>query len=280
MTSPLRIAVIGHGDDGARLATGLANAGAEVIGFDVRPPASPTVPMADSLADAVAGADVVLSINSPNASLRIAEQAAAHLGENALFADLNDATPSLKRKLAEAVPAGRFVDVAVMAPLTQPVLELPMLLAGPAAARFAEQLSALGLNLEVVSDAIGAAAARKLTRSILGKALAGAVVDFMWTAEAMGLSDWAYQQLLDEFDGLSAESAKRFLSETVSNPKRREIEMLDIVEMLEEADHHAIFVPPTQLVYNKVYHSIKVPFGTAAEQEKFEARQQPPAADW
>jgi hypothetical protein len=35
--------------------------------------------------------------------------------------------------------------------------------------------------------------------------------------------------------------------------------MLDIVEMLEEADYHSLFVPPTQLVYNKVYHSIKVP---------------------
>ena len=278
--TPLRIAVIGHGDDGARLAAGLAEAGAEVIGFDVRPPATPSVPMAASLADAVASADVVLSMNSPNASLRIAEQSAAHLRESALFADLNDGTPSLKRKLAEAVPAGCFVDVAVMGAPGNRVAKAPMLLAGPAAFRLSELLSPLALNLEVVSEVTGAAAARKLTRSILGKALAGAVVDFMWTAEAMGLSDWAYQQLLDEFDALSAESAKRFLSETVSNPKRREIEMLDIVEMLEEVDHHSIFVPPTQLVYNKVYHSIKVPFGTAAEQEKFERRQQPPAADW
>jgi hypothetical protein len=89
--------------------------------------------------------------------------------------------------------------------------------------------------------------------------LAGAVIDYMWAAEAMGLEDWAHDEMLRAFDAMTRDTATGYLEETVKNAKRREIEMLDIVEMLEEASYHSLFVPPTQLVYNKVYHSIKVP---------------------
>lgn len=272
----MRIAVIGHGEVGSVVAGALAAAGAEVVGFDVKPPAKPTVPLADSIAEAVAGANLVFTINSANVALRVAEQVAPLLAEDALYADLNVGPPELKVRLAEAFPAGVFVDAAVMA--VAPELELAV--AGPSAQRLAAVLAELPVAVDVVSENVGAAAARVLTRSILGKVLASAVVDYMWAAEAMGLSEWAYDEMLSEFDAMSAETAKRALTATVGNPKKLEIEMLDIVEMLEGAGYHSMFVPPTQLVYNKVYHSIKVPFGTAAEQERHEHQGDAPAADW
>ncbi|MGV1033993.1 MAG: NAD(P)-binding domain-containing protein [Microbacteriaceae bacterium] len=277
--SSVRIAVLGLGAEASAIATSLAQAGAEVIGFDVRPPANPPVPLAESIADAVAGADAVLSLNSPTASLRIAEQAAPHLADGALFADLNAGTPALKTKIAAVIPGEVFVDVGML-PAADAAGSVTLAAAGPRAARLSELLAPLGLRVDVVSEQVGDAAARVLTRSILAKCLAGVVVDYMWAAEAMGLSEWAYGELLAEFDALSAETAKRYLTQTVSNPKRAEIEMVDIVEMLDSVDYHSIFVPPTQLIYNRIYHSIKVPFGTAAEQERFEHQGDAPAADW
>ena len=279
MSASLKVAVIGHGNIGARIAGDLASAGADVVGFDVRPPANPTVPLAASIADAVAGADVVLSINASNAALRIAEQIAPHLGEGALFADLNTAPPALKNKLAELVPTGSFVDVAVMSVDGPNAPGVELAAAGPSAERFIELMAPFA-TVEFVSAKTGDAAARLLTRSILAKCMAGVVVDYMWAAEAMGVADWAYDELLSEFDGLTAEAAKRYLAETVANPKRAEIEMVDIIEMLGAADYHSIFVPPTQLIYNRIYHSIKVPFGTVAEQERHDRGTEAPAADW
>lgn len=276
--SSVRIAVLGLGAEASVIATSLAQAGAEVIGFDVRLPANPPVPLAESIADAVAGADAVLSLNSPTASLRIAEQAAPYLADGALFADLNAGTPALKTKIAAVIPGEVFVDVGMLPAADAGPFTL--VAAGPRAARLSELLAPLGLSIAVVSEQVGDAAARVLTRSILAKCLAGVVVDYMWAAEAMGLSEWAYGELLAEFDALSAETAKRYLTQTVSNPKRAEIEMVDIVEMLDSVDYHSIFVPPTQLIYNRIYHSIKVPFGTAAEQERFEHQGDAPAADW
>lgn len=268
MSSPT-IAVLGHGEAGSLISGGLHDAGFAVIGYDVKPPSAPTVPMASSIAEALADADVVLSINSSMAAWRVAEEAAGFLKAGSLYADLNTGTPELKQKLAGALPEGAFVDVAIMKPVPGLGASVPMGVAGPAAARFIELMSP-GLNLEYVSATVGEAAARKLTRSILAKCMAGVVIDYMWAAEQLGLKDWAYQELLAEFDSLSAETAKRYLAGTVTHVKRREIEMLDVVEMLNHVDYQSIFVPPTQLVYNRIYHSIKVPFGTAAEQERFD----------
>lgn len=280
MTEPLRVAVIGLSDEGLAIARGLAEAGVHTVGFDVRPPANSPVPLAESIADAVAEATLVCAVNLPNASLRVAEQVAPHLGADALYVDFNTGIPAFKQKLANVFAEGVFVDAAVLGSLDADGLAADIVLAGPSASRAAELLSAAGMTVTAISTDVGAAAARLLTRSILSKAIAGVIVDYMWAADAMGLSEWAYDEMLREFDGMTAETAKRLLIETVSNPKRREIEMLDIVEMLESVDYHSVFVPPTQLIYNKVYHSIKVPFGTEAEQLKHDAGSQPPASEW
>jgi 3-hydroxyisobutyrate dehydrogenase-like beta-hydroxyacid dehydrogenase len=259
VTHNIRISVIGPGDAGSLLARDLATAGAEVIGFDLSPLPDSSTPVAETMDEAVAGANIVLSLNSSSAALRAAERASALLPEGAIYADLNTATPALKRKLAEKFAPDAFVDVAMMSPVSATDEQSVFAVAGPAAQTFIDLLSPLGLTLELVSDVVGQAAARNLTRSMLSKVLAGAVIDYMWAAEAMGLEDWAHDEMLRAFDAMTRDTATGYLEETVKNAKRREIEMLDIVEMLEEADYHSLFVPPTQLVYNKVYHSIKVP---------------------
>lgn len=264
MTPNIRIAVIGPGDAGSLLARDLTTAGAEVIGFDLNPLPESSMPVAETIDDAVAGADIVLSLNSSSAALRAAERVSGILATGAIFADLNTATPALKRKLAEKFAPDAFVDVAVMPPVSATTGEQRVFaVAGPAAQTFIDRLAPLGLTLELVSDVVGQAAARNLTRSMLSKVMAGAVIDYMWAAEAMGLEDWAHNEMLGAFDAMTRDTATGYLEETVKNAKRREIEMLDIVEMLEEADYHSLFVPPTQLVYNKVYHSIKVPHANA-----------------
>jgi 3-hydroxyisobutyrate dehydrogenase-like beta-hydroxyacid dehydrogenase len=259
VTRNIRIAVIGPGDAASLMANVLGAAGADVIGFDLSPLPESSLPVAETIAEAVAGADVVLSLNSSSAALRAAERASALLPPGAIFADLNTATPALKRKLAEHFAPNAFVDAAQMAPVSHTDGDSVIAVAGPAAHALIDRLAPFGLTFELVSEVVGQAAARNLTRSLLSKVLAGGVIDYMWAAEAMGLEDWAHDEMLRTFDAMTRDTATAYLEETVKNAKRREIEMLDIVEMLEEADYHSLFVPPTQLVYNKVYHSIKVP---------------------
>ncbi len=256
----MRIAVIGLGEAGSLIAGGLRTAGLDVVGFDLAVPQNPTVPVAETVEDAVAGADLVISINSSTVSVSVAQQIAPLLKPGAIYADLNTGTPALKRKLAGFFPDGSFADVAIMKPVPGLAEKVPMAVSGTGAQGFVTLLGPFGMNLEYVSDIAGEAAARKLLRSILAKGMAGVLIDCLWAAESMGLQDWAYQEILNEFDSSSSETAKRYLSGTAQHVKRRQIEMMDVVEMLNDTGYDSTMIAAIELNYSRILHGKKIPF--------------------
>src|SRR5262245_11929017 len=130
----MTIAVLGLGEAGHLLATGLVRAGAVVRGYDPRVPAPPGVQVADSDAEACRGADLVLSVNSAADALDALTQGLPGCAPGTLWADLNTAAPAVKEALSRA--AGDHVDVvdvAIMAPVPPRGLGTPMAVSGPAA---------------------------------------------------------------------------------------------------------------------------------------------------
>ena len=110
----MEVAVLGLGEAGGRIAADLV--GGRLHGARLGPCAAaggnrrmPRAPI-----DAVRGADVVLSINAAAVALDAAAGVAGALGADALYADLNTASPQLKRELAAALPV-QFADVALSA---------------------------------------------------------------------------------------------------------------------------------------------------------------------
>jgi 3-hydroxyisobutyrate dehydrogenase-like beta-hydroxyacid dehydrogenase len=168
----MRVAVLGLGEAGGRIAADLVTAGVEVRGWDPVRESS-----AASGADAVDGADVVLSLTTAAHALEAARSVASALGD-ALYADLNTASPGLKRELAGVVP--HFVDVGLMGTVTG--IGTPALASGPGAARFAELFRPLGMPVEIVDDAAGT----KLLRSVFMKGIAAAALESLEAAEAAG----------------------------------------------------------------------------------------------
>ncbi|GAA3884529.1 hypothetical protein GCM10022381_28400 [Leifsonia kafniensis] len=263
MSEDIRVAVIGLGEAGSLIAAGLIAAGADVVGFD---PAgslpNPPVPIAASVEAAAAGAQLVLSISSPTASRKAAEQLAPLLEAGAVYADLNTGTPAHKRTLAALFPEGAFADVAVMKPVPGLAEKVPLAVAGTGAHRFIELLEPFGMDLEFVSSRAGDAAARTLIRSMLTTGMAGVLIDCLWAAESMGIQAWAYQEILDEFDSSSSETAKSYLSGTAQHIKRRQIEMMDVVEMLNDTGYESSTAPAVGLNYSRILHGKKIPFST------------------
>jgi putative dehydrogenase len=260
MTDATKIAVIGLGEAGSLIAAGLQAAGARVRGFDPQKPSDPPVPIAATLEEAVAGADVVLSINSSTVARKVAARAAPLLEPGAIFADLNTGTPALKRTIADLFAEGVFADVAIMSPVPGLGEKVPMGVAGTGARRFVQLMEPLGLDLDYVSEVPGEAAARKLLRSILAKGMAGVLIDCLWAAETMGLEAWAYDEIQREFASSSADTAKRYLTGTSQHLKRRQIEMMDVTEMLNEVGYQSTMVDGVALTYSRILHGKKIPF--------------------
>lgn len=265
MSHSTRIAVIGHGEAGSLIAGGLLTAGADVIGFDPANPEHPTTPMASTVAEAITGADVILSINSSTLAHRIAEEIAGLIRDDdvapgAIYADLNTGTPAMKRHLAELFPDGQFADVAIMRPVPGRAEKVPLLVAGSGGERFVGLLGDYAPNMEFVSNTAGDAAARKLIRSILAKGIAGVVIDTLWAAESMGLEEWAYREILNEFNEMNDATAQRYLDGTAVHFKRRQIEMTDIVDMLSQTGYESTMLAPVQFNYGRIMHGKQIPF--------------------
>lgn len=192
------VAVLGLGEAGSRLAADLAAAGVEVRGYDPDPDRDvPSILRASDAGSAAAGSDVVLSVNGARAALDAAAQVLPVLSASTIYADLNTASPDLKRELAALVgeAALPFVDVALLGPLPQHGLRAPVLASGPGAAAFAGLFEPLGMPVEVLSEHAGDAAALKLVRSVFMKGLAAAVVESMQAAEIAGHADWLGKEI-------------------------------------------------------------------------------------
>lgn len=90
---------------------------------------------ADGAAEALAGSPLVLSLVTADQALAAAQEYVAHLAPGALWCDMNSVAPETKRAAARAVEAagGRYVDVAVLAPVDPARMNVPLLVVGPAA---------------------------------------------------------------------------------------------------------------------------------------------------
>ena len=231
---PLVVAVLGLGEAGSAIAADLCAAGAVVRGFDPRVPPGPGVTGCAGDADACRGAAVVVSLTCAHESEGALMAALPGMHPGAIYADLNTASSALKAHLAGlAEMAGiGFADVALMSPVPGNGLRTPMLAAGPAAERFAGLFGPLGAAVEVLAGPPGAAAARKLVRSVFYKGLAAAVIEALRAARAAGCEDWLRDNIAQELAGASAATVDRLEQGSVRHAARRIDEMAAASEQL------------------------------------------------
>ncbi len=240
--APLTVAVLGLGEAGSEIAAGLVSAGAVVRGFDPRVPTRPGVVCCSDDADACRGADVVLSLTTAHEALDAVRAALPGLRPGTIYADLNTSSSALKLALAGLAAdagVGRFADVALMSPVPGKGLHTPMLAAGPAAADFARLLGGLGATIDVLAGPPGAAADRKLVRSVFFKGLAAAVTESLRAARAAGCEDWIRDDITAELTAASAGTVDRLERGSVRHATRRAEEMAACAALLTE-----LGVPP------------------------------------
>jgi 3-hydroxyisobutyrate dehydrogenase-like beta-hydroxyacid dehydrogenase len=230
------IAVLGLGEAGSAIAADLVAAGTRVLGFDPEQAPPDGVEALPTAAEAAAPAEVVLSVNSAAVALEVAEAVAPTLGPDRLYADLNTAAPALKRAIAAVVePCGAaFADVALMEPVLDWGARTPALASGPGAERFATAFGEFGMPVTCIGTEPGAAAARKLARSVFMKGQAAAIGEALAAAERLGCEDWLYADIERTLTRADGRLLRRLVEGSRKHAARRVDETAAAVAMLEE----------------------------------------------
>jgi DNA-binding MarR family transcriptional regulator len=182
---------IGFGEAGQAIAAGLRAADVEMSAWDILFPHDDGrklreagtgigVRLADSAADAVRGAGIVVSAVTAASSLEAAQSVKPHLNGQ-FFLDINSVSPGRKQATANLLGTlARYVDVAVMAPIHPARHQTPMLLAGPHADAVEPILQDLDMRTSLAGREIGAAAAinRQGVQRIINELHKDGIVEF------------------------------------------------------------------------------------------------------
>lgn len=257
-----RIAIIGFGEAGQIYAQELARAANVRVwdkkflteqGASLRAIAEQVaVQPASSMADALEGAEFVLSLVTAGNALEVAAQAAPLLGSGQLFLDFNSVAPETKRAAAKAIKKGDgdYLDVAVMAPVPPKRLQTPLLIGGEAAARAAVALCMLGCNARAASNNIGDVSAIKMCRSVMIKGLEALTTECLSAAQQYGVEEAVLASLHASFPSLGWDDQlpHYLISRVAEHGVRRAEEMGEVVKTLQDVGVAAFMSQATQQI--------------------------------
>ena len=233
----MRVAILGIGEVGSTLASNLLAAGVQVSGWDPNPRNLPDgLHFAASNAEAVKGANLILSANLAAVSVDVAREVLPQLEENQVYADMNTASPGTKQAIDSllADSPALFADVAIMAPIAPKRIRTPLLVSGNGASQFAELYSKFGSPITVLDEAAGYAAILKLVRSIFYKGLAAVVIETLEAAEKLNLDAYAREQMMTILR--DEPMIDRFVNGSRIHARRRIHEMDTVIELLQSLD--------------------------------------------
>jgi len=260
------IGLLGFGEAGFHLARGLRGAGAPpLVAFDIKAPqgigddrirtrAADTATRLVATPRALAeDARVVLSVVTAASACDAANNIATDLTADHLFVDLNSVSPATKRQIAAAIGAGagRFVEGAIMAPVSSGDHRVPILLNGAWASELRSVLSPYCMRLDVMDAPTGAAAAVKMCRSIVIKGMEALMVECALAAGEYGASDRVYDSLAETYPGMDWRLTARYMiGRVLEHGERRAHEMDEVAEMLRAAGIEPLMAEATARVQN------------------------------
>ncbi len=187
----------------------------------------------ETCADAVADADMVLSLVTADQALTAARSAAPHLKPGSLYCDMNSVSPATKRAAAALIEAagGRYVDVAIMSPVKPAALAAPLLLSGACAQEAETQLRAAGFSaIRRVGVDIGRASRIKMIRSVMIKGIEALTAECLIAAEAGGV----VEEVVSSFGDAWPQQANYNLERMLVHGQRRAAELQEVAGALQE----------------------------------------------
>ena len=244
------IAFIGLGEAASTIISGWGNNRANQIqAFDIKLQSDHTkeeiiarasklnIQIKFSLKELIRDADLIFSTVTADQALAVAKKVSMHLKKGSFFFDLNSCAPSSKQEACENIQIfdGRYVDVAVMAPVSAKKHLVPLMISGDKAFQARAILEKLPMDVKIIEGPVGRASSIKMVRSIMVKGLEALTAECALAAVEADVLDEVFNSLSAEhphFD-IIKHSIYNF-ERSLSHGKRRSEELKEVSKMLED----------------------------------------------
>jgi len=252
------VAIIGFGEAGQAYAQGWNELGVDRRGFSISAfdikTASPDADICNiklndyktfrvngeqTISQALKGAGVVVSLVTADQAHIAARETAKYMEKGALFFDGNSCAPSTKQQSAQVIEAagGRYVDMAIVAPVHPTLHRTPVLLSGPHAQDGLKEVTYLNLSAKMVDGPVGRASAIKMTRSIMMKGLEALMLECVLAGRKAGVEDIVLDSLEVTYPGFGWKDRAAYMFERVmTHGKRRAAEMREVAKTVDDLD--------------------------------------------
>ena len=178
--------------------------------------------------NAVIDSDATFSVVTAGQALAAAASIRTQLDRKPWYFDCNSCSPDTKRLAEQEISrlGGRYIDVAVMAPVLPCLHRTPLLVSGADADAAVEFMQSIGMNAAAVGMEVGEASAIKLVRSIFVKGLEATTMECALAARRAGVDDRVFRSLSSSYPELDWEAfAGRVIERMLVHGCRRAEEM-------------------------------------------------------
>ncbi|MFN7103054.1 MAG: DUF1932 domain-containing protein [Pseudorhizobium sp.] len=190
-----------------------------------------------SLQQALDGASVIFCLVTADQALEAARTASPHLQQGALWLDCNSCAPQTKARAALVIEAvgGRYVDVAVMAPVYPKRHQVPLLLSGPHAQEAAGLIEQLEMRPTITGKNVGDASSVKMLRSVMIKGLEALTAECLLGARRAGVEEAVLASLQASDPGIDWRARGAYnLERMMVHGARRAAEVEEVCATLQE----------------------------------------------
>ena len=182
----------------------------------------------DTFYDVAGKSDILISANSPQNALKVAEKYASYC--KGIYLDLNNISPDTTFEISNH--ANNFVDGAIIGKIDS--YDSVLYISGPKS----RDLLFLNQYIEtkIISDKIGDVSLLKLLRSTYTKTLSALLIESTDIARNQNLEDEFFDMLsLTERDNFRQKSLSR-INNTLNNSKRKSEELNEIINYFDDEE--------------------------------------------
>ena len=190
----------------------------------------------DTLSEALEGANIIFSLVTADQALVAAKAAAVFVKEGAFYFDCNSCAPHTKQQAGASIgqKGANYIDVAVMAPVGKAKHKTPLLMSGANSAAAEKILQQLDMQVQFLSDKIGAASSVKMMRSIMIKGMEAITVECMLAARKAGVEEYVLDSLQSSDPDINWRERTSYILERVMvHGQRRAAEMREVSSTLQ-----------------------------------------------